>query len=810
MTVSMPPSALIAKVRLTHSAPQCFALLVMLATATSAQNLPHNIPDLCTGSPDNIASGADVTYPAGDVTKGTVCVYGTLRIGAGTRLRVVNLWSMFGGQIIIDNAALGSLPITIEYRDQPIDTAIDPEQWGNGTVVFGRFIVRGQAKTSFMRLPAEVLGGSPSIAVPPGTVVGDRVAVPDTRHLRVSEIGTNYLPQWEGRTVVGFNGAIGSLDAPLKFAHFGARNTAGQVEFLPHVANLTRSITFRSENALGTRGHLAFIGRADVDIRYAAFRDLGRTTADFLHCTLRASGAIDGRDFCDAGTGAVGRIGRNQIGRYPVHFHHLDGPAGLPADVPQFAFIGNAVTASRKWPVAIHDTHYGLIKDNVIFGWEGAGLMAEDGSETGNVIEGNFAFGGKGGEHAGRNAGGREGVAFYFRGPNNIVRHNVAANAMPFASAADAAYGFKIFLAGFDSGKGPLGSIFIPTGKGETSRQQVDGHTLPMAEFADNECYGAMESCLTYWWIGTFGSGATVAAGNSTFRNLSVWHVHNKGVFQYESAKVVIDGLVVRGSMPGSSAACCGIGFDGADYKSDDLTIRNADIQNINTGIAPSSNPRGPTLIENSYLRTLQDVYVQTPWDSGSASNVQPRAITLRHVTLDGTAKMHLDYLPATPGRNVISPDQIGFEDTSGVFRVFYQQQAPSFIVPASGSNFIGAPSAGLSNQQLWDQQRRAVAGAVATCQNTRAGFTGAFVCDTGLPPPPPPTAPPRSRPAEVCGNGIDDDGDGLIDEGCSGPSPLPPAACAIDWARLIRIDVGFGAVIVVVFTNAVVCAVAK
>ena len=148
-----------------------------------------------------------------------------------------------------------------------------------------------------MRLPVEILGGTPSIPVPAGTLVGDHVAVPDTRHLRGSQIGTNYLPQWEERTVTSLNGSLASLDSPLTFAHFGARNASGQIEFMPHVANLSRSITFRSENPRGTRGHMVFIGGAEVDIRYAAFRDLGRTTAAFLHCTLRTGGAVDGRDF---------------------------------------------------------------------------------------------------------------------------------------------------------------------------------------------------------------------------------------------------------------------------------------------------------------------------------------------------------------------------------------------------------------------------------------------------------------------------------------------------------------------------------
>jgi hypothetical protein len=42
----------------------------------------------------------------------------------------------------------------------------------------------------------------------------------------------------------------------------------------------------------------------------------------------------------------------------------------------------------------------------------------------------------------------------------------------------------------------------------------------------------------------------------------------------------------------------------------------------------------------------------------------------------------------------------------------------------------IGAPVAGLTNQQAWAKHGVAVAGAVATCTATEAGFQNALVCD--------------------------------------------------------------------------------
>src|SRR3989338_6811043 len=126
-----------------------------------------------------------------------------------------------------------------------------------------------------------------------------------------------------------------------------------------------------------------FTYKANADVRYTDFLDLGRTLIL----------PLDSSTF-DA-NGVTTHLGTNQIGRYPVHFHHLFGPTGLSSSTPQFTFIGNAIdggssTHQFKWGVAIHDSHFGLFKDNVIYNMGGAGVMTEDGSETKNVIDHNF------------------------------------------------------------------------------------------------------------------------------------------------------------------------------------------------------------------------------------------------------------------------------------------------------------------------------------------------------------------------------------------------------------------------------------
>ena len=62
-------------------------------------------------------------------------------------------------------------------------------------------------------------------------------------------------------------------------------------------------------------------------------------------------------------------------------------------------------------------------------------------------------------------------------------------------------------------------------------------------------------------------------------------------------------------------------------------------------------------------------------------------------------------------------------------------------------------------------------------------GITYTFITDGAPPPPPPP-------PTEICGDGIDNDGDGLVDEGCvvEPPPPPPPPPPPVEMAPLVTL----------------------
>ena len=100
---------------------------------------------------------------------------------------------------------------------------------------------------------------------------------------------------------------------------------------LPHVANMTRNVIFRSENPRQlARGHVLLGGRCYVSVRYARFTGLGRTKP-----TVRLGTGGDGYhdweagegpdDLSDLGASCTPSFDENQVGRYPLHMHHYRG-----------------------------------------------------------------------------------------------------------------------------------------------------------------------------------------------------------------------------------------------------------------------------------------------------------------------------------------------------------------------------------------------------------------------------------------------------------------------------------------------------
>jgi PKD repeat protein len=697
-----------------------------------------------TGDIVEITAGSTVIYDRSDSS-----VLNTISLDAGSHLQfrtdintlvvVANLVVKPGAWLEVGSAAnpvAANVTATVMFPDQALNPN-DYEQYGNGLIGLGKVTMCGQAKTGFQTLSAELHAGTTVLhfAAPvSGWAPGDKLFIPDTHQLDWWEqfpSADAYVRQDETATVasVSADGLTVTLTTPLAFDHLGSQDGGAAPEFLPQVADLTRNVIVRSANPYGHRGYMLFEDRADVDIRYTADLGLGRTTND----------DFDDTTFGD--NGRVNHVGTNEEGRYPVSFRHLIGPATTPADGYQYTFLGNVVRCPLnpmpfRWAIDLFDSHYGWIANNVMENWAGAGLMAEGGNETGNLIQHNFAavINGTGL----RDGMGNEGAGFWFRGPNNLVEDNVA---------TDIRGGYNPYAYGFVINALYLGPLFIPKFKGADPTLDGQGvftdmNSIPLAEFSGNEVYGATYNGISAWWLGTWFTTPDGTAG--VIRNMVVWNVSGFGYYGYESNNLTIDGFTFRGDTRLSPENWSVYGIWFSDYFQKGLVITNADIRGAQVGIVTPLYSDGLTVIQNSYLKNQIDIQVGTMGSVNGSEDLPAKFTQISNVrfaapvgTAAGSPYLTIDMNFSTEAgesgapTNLCQLDQVMVYNYNGVagdnFQLYYVEQAADYVVPASNDDgLVGAPVDGMTNQQLWDLYGMAVAGAVAPSDaTTRDGIQG-------------------------------------------------------------------------------------
>ena len=663
-----------------------------------------------------IRSGGSLTFATSSSTALTV---GTLEVLPGGSLTV--------GTVVQPIASTVTARIII--ADQPLDLVNDPFQFGTGIVGLGTVTMCGQPRSpSYARVATEPLQGDTTLTLASpvsGWQVGDRVILPDSHMFNWFERSSTLQFQIDTLTLaaVSADGLTLTLSQPLAHDHPGGADGNGTIDYLPHVEDLTRNIIISSQNPADIRGHVLMTWQAVVDIRWVAFQGLGRTTNDVLDNTT-----------VDA-DGNPTHIGTNQIGRYPLHMHHLIGPVTAPANGYQFTLVGNAidggdVEATAKWGIDVHGSYYGLVHGNVVYNTAGAGISTEDGSECNNLIDHNCVFWVNG--TGGREDYGRDGDGFWMHGDNNWVDDNVAAD----VTGGVYCYGYNIF-------QYYLGDVLIPAAQGQEPSVTINSYVTPIRDFARNECY-CTPNGMTYWWIGTFGGiDPATAPPESVVRDFVVWNHYQWGIFAYQSYDMTIDGMICRGDSAVLQSGNGAEGIEFSDYGQRGLIIRNCDIQNQSNGINLSTqSDQSIQVIDHCRFRDYNDISVPGMWTvSAWGTGIQPRTNVITNCDFD-LSQYGWDGggnpiwptavsvgLAGRPTRNWIQSDQTllyGYNgDASANYQLMYPQQAASAILPQSTWNSdgslseVGSPVAGLTNAQNWATYGIALAGMVAPAAAT-------------------------------------------------------------------------------------------
>jgi G8 domain-containing protein len=700
------------------------ALLLLAAGAALAQNghdharqvhgVPGGVPEFCAnptitsvasgawsdpatwstkktpGANDRVlvAAGHNLVYDAAsDARLACVELRGNLsfKTDASTRMKAANIMVMDEGSLEVGSSAKPVAPdatAEIVIADQAIDHQLDPAELGSGIESLGKITMHGAMKSpTFVRLAKEPLAGQTTLTLSEAAATwkaGDHIVLPDTRQLREKERGDNYKPQHEKLEIASIAGTMVTLTSALKYDHKGAGTPDGKLEFLPHAGNLSRNVVIRSENPAGTRGHMIFMSRSQVDLRYVEVREMGRTKM----------GVLDNTEFDDQGR--VLKLGKNQIGRYAIHFHHYFGPKQTPSNGYQFTLVGNSVDGAPKWGVTVHNSHYGLIQDNVVYNTRGAGIVTEDGTESFNVFDHNFAMRSEGsGEFAPRSGyggaapdPGGEGAGFWFRGPNNYIRNNVAANADVF---------------GFGLAAGSLDTVRVPKFKGadmsnDAETVAMDTTEAPVLEFANNEAYGAIQTGAACGW-------------NGDIKNFHVWNASRHGLTAAPTDKLLVDSMIVRGDpsvLANEFEVPAGVWV--SNYLAKSIIVRNADVQGVRSGVlspffrtGDSVEPgRGDSslLIENGYFRDYIGVVVGTSYASSSKDGSPLKKAIVRSSVFEPLNVVANQYNPPAAismnyrmaGGDVEARDPVmvyDFNKKAGDnFKVYYSLEAPERTAP--------------------------------------------------------------------------------------------------------------------------------
>ncbi len=311
----------------------------------------------------------------------------------------------------------------------PINLSWDPGQLSRGLISHGDVKIHGQAKTSHLKLQADPMAGDRTLTLqsaPQNWQIGDRLVLTGTKF--PSDVAGQ---SWESKTqdeevvIQSIDGNRITLDRALQYNHDTPRG-----DLKAYVANQSRNIVIATENAdklpPAQRGHTMFMHSNNIDIRYAEFKDLGRTDKTKLIDNFQHTGGKYPTRVLDAQGNPIEGPRTNISGRYSVHVHRA-GLDGKPA-----VMVGNAVDGSPGWGFAVHESS-AILEDNSAYDIDGSAFVTESGNETGAFRNNISIKTGPGVDDwiekqgTGVHDFGRTGVGFWFQGRSVENEGNVAA-----------------------------------------------------------------------------------------------------------------------------------------------------------------------------------------------------------------------------------------------------------------------------------------------------------------------------------------------------------------------------------------------
>ncbi|MFC2128052.1 T9SS type A sorting domain-containing protein [Bacteroidota bacterium] len=260
----------------------------------------------------------------------------------------------------------------------------DSGQLSLGLVTMGQIQILGYEKTTKLKLASNAAKGQNNLSLvsnPVGWNSGDKLVI---------NSGGNQLTSSKGideRNIASIAGSTVTTTSNLSFNHDGRAAESLHC----YVGNLSRNIRFYSADVseISRRGHFMVMhNAADVQIKYAQFKDLGRTDKsrladDFIYdkwldpVVFTSKLSALGQECMQLKNPDVNKI-TNSRGRYSIHLHRTGATIGSKAAVVK----GNVVWGNPGWGITHHDSHAEIV-DNIVFDVTGAGIVSEAGNETG-------------------------------------------------------------------------------------------------------------------------------------------------------------------------------------------------------------------------------------------------------------------------------------------------------------------------------------------------------------------------------------------------------------------------------------------